>query len=183
MTGMGDDPNTQPLMIVLPADNVVTSRLNGVTGALIATTAVIVTCSVIALTAYGAGRAHTTSMDLRNVSATRVKVRTKRVYVRTTVQVTVPAPEPSQVDENPIPAGAYDPRDQAFLDAIAYDGIVAPDAWAIKAGNATCYGLIGADMHGYAYRYLTAGGIKPEHVDTFLSEWNTTHPECAQAPP
>ncbi|WP_242889947.1 hypothetical protein [Actinomadura litoris] len=82
------------------------------------------------------------------------------------VRKTVVVPQPRS-------GGSFGGADQRFLDAIAGDGIKAPDGWAIEAGNATC----GAG-YDYAYRYLTDGGLYGYHVQTFLDDWTLTHGGC-----
>lgn len=63
--------------------------------------------------------------------------------------------------------------DAEFLSAIARHGIKAPDGWAIEAGRTTC-----GTSYGYAYNYLTDGGLYGYHVQTFLDDWTATHQGC-----
>jgi hypothetical protein len=89
-----------------------------------------------------------------------------------------PSPRPTvTVTKRIVPRTVYVPRyygdDEAFLEAIAGDGIKAPDSWAIEAGQETC-----GTSYSYAYQYLTDGGLYGYHVQTFMNDWIMTHGGC-----
>jgi hypothetical protein len=75
-----------------------------------------------------------------------------------------PQPQPAQqqvtIPNVPAQSGAYGP----YLDALAAAGIVAPDNWAVQAGN----NLVSAWRQGFTTaqtdQYLLAGGIYPSHL-------------------
>jgi hypothetical protein len=74
-----------------------------------------------------------------------------------------PAHQPVAIPNVPIQPGAYGP----YLDALAAAGIVAPDDWAVQAGNNLASAWANGATTAQTDQYLLAGGIYPSHLAAF----------------
>lgn len=139
-----------------------------ISAALVAVTAI---GCMIAFVAFSAGTRHKVS-PVAQASPVAGSPPTTTAKPRPVVTVTITKRVTVRRPIDP-PPRYYGTDDEQFLSAIAGDGIKAPDDWAIEAGRKTC-----GTGYGYAFGYLTDGGLYGYHVQTFLDDWITTHQGC-----
>jgi hypothetical protein len=135
-------------------------------------TAVVI--GVIVVVAFNMGESRTVQTVAQTSPAVTAPATTKapaKPRPKVTVTVTKHRAVPDRAVAPPQPN--YASEDDAFLTAIAVDGIKAPDDWALEAGRLTC-----GTSYDYAYNYLTDGGLYSYHVQTFLDDWINTHGGC-----